>query len=46
MDNRPKKLLDQVRQTIQLKHYSSRTGETCIGWVLNRGALAVRSPLD
>jgi hypothetical protein len=33
MDSRPKKLLDQVRETIQLKHYSSRTGETYIGWI-------------
>ena len=33
MDSRPKKLLDQVRQTIQLKHYSSRTEETYIGWI-------------
>ncbi len=27
MVSRPKKLLDQVREAIQLKHYSSRTGE-------------------
>jgi site-specific recombinase XerD len=33
MDSRPKKLLDQVRETIQLKHYSARTGETYIGWI-------------
>jgi len=33
MDNRPKRLLDQVRDTIQLKHYSARTGETYIGGI-------------
>jgi len=33
MDSRPRKLLDQVRETIQLKHYSARTGETYIGWI-------------
>jgi hypothetical protein len=33
MDSRPKKLLDQVRETIQLKHYSSRTEETYIDWI-------------
>jgi len=33
MTNRPKKLLDQVRETIQLKHYSPRTEETYIFWI-------------
>ena len=46
----PKKLLDQVRDMIRLKHYSRRTGETYADWIkqfiLNCGGLAVRSPLD
>jgi len=58
MEPRPKKLLDQVREAIQRKHYSPRTEESYVGWIrrfilfhnkrhiLNRGALAVRSPLD
>ncbi len=33
MDHRPKRLLDQVRDTIQLKHYSPRTGETYLFWI-------------
>lgn len=33
MDSRPKRLHDQVRETIQLKHYSARTGETYSGWI-------------
>lgn len=28
MDDRPKKLLDQVRDAIRLKHYSYRTEES------------------
>lgn len=32
-EKRPKKLLDQVRDTIQLKHYSSRTCESYIHWI-------------
>ena len=28
-----KKLLDQYRDAIELKHYSPRTGDTYIGWV-------------
>jgi Phage integrase, N-terminal SAM-like domain len=30
MDDRPKKLLDQVRDTIRLKHYSYRTEQTYV----------------
>lgn len=30
---RPKKLLDQVRDAIRLKHYSIRTEETCVSWI-------------
>jgi Phage integrase, N-terminal SAM-like domain len=29
----PKKLLDQVRDTIRLKHYSYRTEETYVQWI-------------
>jgi len=31
--SRPKKLLDQVRDAIRLKHYSRRTEESYVGWV-------------
>ncbi|HIK46299.1 MAG TPA: phage integrase N-terminal SAM-like domain-containing protein [Leptolyngbyaceae cyanobacterium M65_K2018_010] len=30
---RPKKLLDQVREAIRLKHYSYRTEETYVYWI-------------
>jgi len=33
MDARPKKLLDQVRDAIRLKHYSYRTEESYVGWI-------------
>jgi len=33
MKNRPKKLLDQVRQVIRLKHYSIRTEEAYVMWI-------------
>ena len=33
MQQRPKKLLDQVRDVIQLKHYSYRTEETDVQWI-------------
>ena len=33
IEKRPKKLLDQVRDAIKLKHYSSRTGESYIYWI-------------
>ena len=57
MESAPKKLLDQVRDAIRLKHYSIRTVQellahkgvkttTMYTHVLNRDGLAVRSPLD
>jgi len=33
MEPRPKRLLDQVRDTIRLKHYSIRTEQAYIGWI-------------
>jgi site-specific recombinase XerD len=33
MENPPKKLLDQVRDLIRLKHYSYRTEETYVQWI-------------
>ena len=33
MQQRPKKLLDQVRDVIQLKHYSYRTEEIHVQWI-------------
>jgi integrase len=33
MQHRPKKLLEQVRDTIRLKHYSIRTEESYITWI-------------
>ena len=33
MQQRPKKLLDQVRDVIQLKHYFYRTEETYVQWI-------------
>jgi site-specific recombinase XerD len=33
MPNPPKKLLDQVRDAIRLKHYSHRTEETYVQWI-------------
>ena len=33
MTNRPKKLLDQVRETIQVRHYSHRTEESYLFWI-------------
>jgi len=33
MGKRPKKLLDQVRDAIQRKHYSIRTEEAYVDWV-------------
>ena len=32
-EHRPKKLLDQVRDAIRLKHYSYRTGQAYVGWI-------------
>jgi Phage integrase, N-terminal SAM-like domain len=34
MQNPPKKLLDQVRNAIRLKHYSYRTEETYGQWIV------------
>jgi len=33
MTRRPKKLLDAVRETIRLKHYSPRTEQTYVCWI-------------
>lgn len=33
MESRPRKLLDQVRDAIRLKHYSCRTEQTYVGWI-------------
>jgi len=33
MDAKPKKLLDQVRETIRTKHYSYRTEQTYVDWI-------------
>ena len=33
MENRPKKLLEQVSDQIRLKHYSYRTEETYVQWI-------------
>jgi predicted aldo/keto reductase-like oxidoreductase len=34
IQNPPKKLLDQVRDIIRLKHYSYRTEETYVQWIV------------
>jgi hypothetical protein len=34
MQNPPKKLLDQVRDVIRLKHYSYRKEETYVQWIV------------
>ena len=33
MEKRPKKLLEQVRETIRLKHYSIRTEQARASWI-------------
>ncbi len=33
MENQPKKLLDQVRHNIRLKHYSARTEQAYVNWI-------------
>ena len=33
MPDRPRKLLDAVRETIRLKHYSPRTEEAYVHWI-------------
>lgn len=32
-DHRPKRLLDQVRDAVRLKHYSYRTEQACVRWI-------------
>ena len=33
MEQRPKKLLDRVRETIRRKHYSIRTEKSYVAWI-------------
>jgi hypothetical protein len=33
MEQRPKKLLDRVRETIRRKHYSFRTERSYVAWI-------------
>jgi hypothetical protein len=33
MEKPPKKLLDQVREAVRLKHYSIRTEESYVAWI-------------
>ena len=33
MPERPKQLLDPVREAVQRKHYSPRTEESYVGWI-------------
>ena len=33
MNKPPKRLLDQVREKIRLKHYSIRTEQAYVGWI-------------
>ena len=33
MEQKPRRLLDQVRDAIRLKHYSIRTEETYVNWI-------------
>ena len=33
MESRPRKLLDQVREVLRLKHYSYRTEESYVQWI-------------
>jgi hypothetical protein len=33
VNQRPKKLLDQVRDAIRVKHYSVRTEEAYVSWI-------------
>jgi hypothetical protein len=33
MEQRPKKLMEQVQDAIRLKHYSSKTEKSYVGWI-------------
>ncbi|MFM7529045.1 MAG: phage integrase N-terminal SAM-like domain-containing protein [Nodosilinea sp.] len=33
MEEKPRKLLDQVRDTVRLKHYSYRTEQSYVYWI-------------
>jgi hypothetical protein len=33
MEKHPKRLLDQVRDAVRLKHYSIRTEEAYVSWI-------------
>jgi hypothetical protein len=33
MEARPRKLLDQVRDAVRLKHYFYRTEQSYVGWI-------------
>jgi hypothetical protein len=55
MENKPPKLLDQMREAIRARHYSMRTEVAYCDWVRrfilfhgkrNRGGRGVVSPLD
>jgi integrase len=52
MEHGPKKLLDQVRDAIRLKHYSIRTEESYVTWIKRYIALlllyrdVLKTPLD
>jgi hypothetical protein len=37
MEPRPRKLLDQVRDVIRMKHYSYRTEESDVAWIRRFG---------
>lgn len=33
MEQKPKKLLDQVSDRLRVKHYSIRTEQACVNWI-------------
>ena len=35
MNKPPKRLLDQVREQIRIKHYSIRTEQAYVDWIIN-----------
>jgi len=43
-EHRPKKLLDQVRDAIRLKHYSYRTEQAYVGWKCGLGGALFSAP--